>query len=174
MDETLLKQVAAVLATTAARFADLTRTIPQELLERQPQPGEWSALQTLQHLVDTEEWIFPVRVEAILAGQNFPGFNPDTQGRVDRIALAPTDLAARFGELRAHGQDMLARVGVADLDRTAVHGELGEVTMRELLNEWATHDLNHLVQAERAIMQPFIVGAGPWRHYFKDHDVSAA
>jgi len=27
----------------------------------------------------------------------------------------------------------------------------------------------HTVQAERALMQPFIEGCGPWRPYFRDH-----
>jgi hypothetical protein len=31
----------------------------------------------------------------------------------------------------------------------------------------------HTVQAERALMQPFVAGSGPWRGYFADHDVAA-
>jgi len=40
-----------------------------------------------------------------------------------------------------------------------------------MLNEWAAHDLMHTVQAERALMQPFIPGSGAWRVYFREHDV---
>ena len=43
--------------------------------------------------------------------------------------------------------------------------------MAELLNEWAAHDTMHIVQAERALMQSFVTGSGPWRSYFADHDV---
>jgi hypothetical protein len=50
---------------------------------------------------------------------------------------------------------------------------LGVVTMREMLNEWAAHDLMHTIQAERALMQPFVAGSGKWRHYFGDHDAEA-
>jgi hypothetical protein len=32
----------------------------------------------------------------------------------------------------------------------------------------------HIVQAERAVMQPFIAGSGPWRPYFADHDSDAS
>ena len=59
-----------------------------------------------------------------------------------------------------------------DLSCTARHSDLGIVTLEELLHEWAAHDLMHTVQAERAILQPLILGSGPWRSYFKDHDVS--
>jgi hypothetical protein len=40
----------------------------------------------------------------------------------------------------------------------------------------AAHDLNHTVQAERALMQPFIAGSGPWRTagVFADHDLGEA
>ena len=53
--------------------------------------------------------------------------------------------------------------------RTARHAELGPVTLAQLLHEWAAHDLMHTVQAERALMQPFLAGVGPWRGYFTDH-----
>jgi len=39
------------------------------------------------------------------------------------------------------------------------------------VNEWAAHDLMHTVQAERALMQPFLAKSGPWRPYFADHDI---
>lgn len=45
--------------------------------------------------------------------------------------------------------------------------------MRDLLNVWAAHDLQHVVQAEEALMQAFIPGTGPWRYEFADHDVEA-
>jgi hypothetical protein len=34
----------------------------------------------------------------------------------------------------------------------------------------AGHDLMHTVQAERALMQPFIAGCGPWQPYCADHE----
>src|SRR5260221_14319361 len=51
-----------------------------------------------------------------------------------------------------------------------LHG-MHEVVRGPLVHEWAAHDLMHTVQAERALMQPFVVGSGPWRSYFADHDV---
>jgi hypothetical protein len=40
------------------------------------------------------------------------------------------------------------------------------VTVGELLHEWAAHDFDHTIQAERALMQPFLRGSGPWQIYF--------
>jgi len=66
---------------------------------------------------------------------------------------------------------LLSKVGPGDLSRTARHQELGMVTLGEMIHEWAGHDLMHTVQGERAILQPFIEGSGPWKRYFSDHIV---
>jgi hypothetical protein len=111
-------------------------------------------------------------VRALLAGQDFEAFDPETQG-TDRSQDTPAELAATFAQHRAENLALLAGVTPADLDRTAQHSELGLVTLGQLLNEWAAHDLMHTVQAERALMQPFVHGTGPWRPYFHDHDLEA-
>lgn len=169
----LLSRAQAVLSTTAARWRSLTETIPSELLTRSPAPKEWSALECLQHLLDTEHRVFPIRLQAFLTGQDFPAFDPDSQGRKLASIPVPTALASEFANLRVANLKLLAKITPADLSRTAMHSELGQVTLAEMLHEWAAHDLMHTVQAERAMMQPFIVGSGPWRRYFTDHDVEA-
>jgi DinB superfamily len=166
----LVQRACTVLATTPARWLTLTESLPADLLTRAPAPGEWSAAQCLRHLLDTERGVFSARVRAILAGQDFAAFDPDTQGSTD-TAHAPHELAAEFARLRSASLDELARLTPEDLPRTARHSELGVVTLGQLMHEWAAHDLMHTVQAERALMQPFIVGSGPWRSYFADHDV---
>ena len=167
----LLETVKAVLSTTTTRWSSLTESLPQDLLARNPLPKEWSAMDCLCHLLDTERWIFPKRVQALLLGENFVAFDPDKQG-THYTTQDPKQLSEEFAHLRKRSLIELDKVTLDDLSRTAEHSELGIVTLEELLNEWAAHDLMHTVQAERAIMQPFILGSGPWRLYFKDHDVS--
>lgn len=171
--ESILTWSYAVLEITPARWAELTAKLPADLLTRPPAGGEWSAVDCLQHLVDTERWVFPARVEAILAGQDFPAFDPDSQGTKSDVTQSPAALAAEFSRLRTEGLAVLKKVTDADLQRQARHSELGVVTMNELLHEWAGHDLMHTVQAERALMQPFIQGCGPWQSYFSDHFVES-
>ena len=169
----LLAQVRSMLASTPDRWVALGR-VDDEVLRRQPAPGEWSALQALQHVVDTEAGVFRARILAIRDGApSFPGFDPDAEGHVDRPEGTVEELAARLVPVRAESLALIDTIHEADLGKTSRHAELGIVTMAELLNEWAAHDTNHLVQAERATMQAFIAGAGPWRHYFVDHDVQA-
>ena len=162
-----------VLSTTPARWISLAGELPDELFSLPPAAGEWSALECLQHLVDTERSVFPPRVTYLLAEQDFPAFDPDSQGTPPQAGQSPADLAAEFQRLRTEGLSRLDGVGTADLGKKARHAELGMVTLSELLHEWAAHDLMHTVQAERALMQPFIQGSGPWQVYFRDHFVQS-
>ena len=166
----VLARVKAVLASTPTRWLNMTEVLPVDLLNHSPATGEWSATECLIHLLDTEH-IFPARVQALLAGQAIPAFDPDTQGTKDTTS-SPGKLAAEFVGLRQAGLAVLERVAPQDFNRTAEHSELGTVTLGQLLHEWAAHDLNHTIQAERALMQPFIQGCSPWRSYFRDHEVT--
>jgi hypothetical protein len=169
--DVLLPQTRAILATTPARWLSLTESLPIDLLMRPPAHGQWSAALCLRHLLDVERSVFPTRVRAFLAGQDFPGFDPDTQPPVD--LSRPAEMARQFAALREQSLALLAQLTPDDLARSARHAELGPVTLGDMVHEWAAHDLNHTVQAERALMQPFIAGSGPWRTagYFADHDL---
>src|SRR6266516_4893195 len=161
-----LEMARAILSTTAARWSSLTENVPLEVLARTPTPGEWSTMDCLCHLLDAERWVFPVRVQALLSGKNFVAFDPDTQG-THYTTQHPEQLVGEFTRLRKASLIELDQVNIQDLIRTAQHSELGTVTLGDLLHEWAAHDLMHTVQAERAMMQPFILGSGPWRPYFR-------
>jgi hypothetical protein len=164
-----IAMVKAVLSTTPARWLSLTETLSIDLLTRSPAPAEWSAVECLYHLLDTET-IFPVRLRALLTGRPIVAFDPDTEG-TKKSDQDPVHLSHKFADMRRASLEVMNLVTIQDLPLTAEHSELGVVTLGELLHEWAAHDLTHTVQAERALMQPFIVGSGPWRSYFRDHDV---
>ena len=168
MDD-LFVSARAVLAATPPRWEQLARSLPAELLARPAAPGQWSALNCLQHVIDTERFVFPARVGAFLAGRDFDAFDPDRQGSVAQTGQPSAALAAEFAAVRAESLRLFDSLTPADLPRQAVHAELGPVTLSQLLHEWAGHDLMHTVQAERALMQPFIEGCGPWLGYFTEH-----
>ena len=173
-----LRDARAVLATTPARWASLAATLAPDLLARVPAPGEWSALQCLQHLVDNEELVMLPRIEALLAGRDFdaghPGSRwtaPDSAAEAGEMAR---ELAVRFDGLRAEALRVVDGLREADMRRAARHPRHGPVTLALLLRYWAGHDLMHTVQAERALMQAFIEASGPWRPAFSDHDAAPA
>ena len=168
----IIDRLVDILRIDIERWRALATGLDRELLAQPPAPGEWSALQCLGHATDTEAQVFTSRIRAIMDGRaTLPPYDPDVQGTPVTDATDPTVLAERLANLRRDSLALLATVTDADLDKTSRHLELGTVTLRELLNEWAAHDVMHLVQAERAVMQPFIPASGPWRSYFADHDV---
>lgn len=166
--ENILDWTRSVLTTTPTRWESMAHSMPAELLTHQPAPGEWSALECLQHILDTEK-IFTARLEYFLAGQDFPDYNPDEEGTRLSATPSPLEMTAHFTRMRQDSLASLSAITPADLNRRARHAALGMVSLDEMIHEWAAHDLNHTVQAERAVMQPFIVGSGPWQVYFQDH-----
>ena len=172
MDD-LIVRVREVLSTTPERWRLLSASVNLDLLDRRPAPGEWSAIECLQHLLKAEVGAFTVRLQAFLDGRDLTAFDPDADGARPEPTKDPAVMAARFADARARSLTNLAGVTEADLKRTARHPKLGQVTLAEMLNQWAAHDLMHTVQGERAVMQPFIVASGPWRGHFADHDAGA-
>jgi hypothetical protein len=163
--------IQGVLSTTPERWQNLAQTLPAELMAQPPAAGQWSAHDCLQHLVDTER-VFRFRLKAFLEGRDsFPAFNPDAEGSQLGEAVNAVDLAAELAFLREDSLKAIAALGEDGWERRARHQELGMVSLGEMLHEWAAHDLNHTVQAERALMQPFIRGSGAWQRYFTDHQV---
>ena len=168
---TILEQIRAILETTPLRWAQLVERLPESALRERPAPAEWSAAECLQHIVDTERGVFPVRVAALRAEQDIPAFDPIQEG-TQEPAASVAELAATFAQLRAASLQLLAGVTENLFDRSGVHSELGRVTLGQLIHEWAAHDLDHTIQAERALMQPFIRGCGPWQFYFAANTIA--
>lgn len=173
MDDTL-DATRRVLSTTIARWQMLVETLPEELLERRPAPGEWSAADCLRHLLSTERSLLSVRLRHILEGRaELIPFDPDAPREPDP-ERTPQEVIAAFAVQRRESAALLAGLTAADLERSSYHPDYDKVvTLRHLLNLWAAHDLQHTVQAEEALMQAFIPGTGVWRYEFADHDVEA-
>ncbi|HWS16293.1 MAG TPA: DinB family protein [Candidatus Methylomirabilis sp.] len=167
----IVRLVYPVLETTPQRWIQLASMLPPELFQRKPAVNEWSAYDCLLHIVDTERSVFPARVGYLLRGEDFPAYHPGKEGEGPKGDPTPVELAGEFARLRAESLDLLSKVGEGDLNRAARHQELGMVTLGEMIHEWAGHDLMHTVQGERALLQPFIDGCGPWKRYFSDHVV---
>ena len=64
-----------------------------------------------------------------------------------------------------YGAQLLAQQLGGDVARTG-SGEYGRTTLEMVLNTWAAHDLDHTMQAELALMQPFIPRTGHWHWEF--------
>jgi DinB superfamily len=166
----VLDHARRLLSTTAGRWGSLVEIAPEELLERPPAPGEWSAVDCLNHLLYTERVVFGGRLRAILEGRDLVRFDPQKPRDPDP-ERTPREVAMALAAGRQENLAVINRLAPADLERSSRHPDYGVVTLRVLLNTWAAHDLQHTVQAEEALMQAFIPGTGPFRFRFADHEV---
>ncbi len=169
----MLNQIIPILESTPQRWARMLGDYPAELTGRKPAPSEWSAVECIVHMLESEP-LFHHRLKAFLAGEpTLSPFNPDPEETKAIAAMSPAELAAAFAAQRAENLATVRKVVADDLARTSTHTRLGPLTLANHLSEWAAHDLSHTVQAEEAMMQPLIEAAGPFHIFFEAHKVKA-
>ena len=157
----LLDWVPGILTATPTVLLALAGDVEGVLLRERPRPGEWSPAEVMHHLLDCERLIFPVRIRALLDGQReIPAI--DENGFAWDLERDLVDLVGEFAVRRSETLGLIAALGPDDLERRATHSDYGPVTMRQILSYYPAHDLTHLQQIERALLQPFVAGAGPW------------
>jgi hypothetical protein len=164
-----LENGVAVLERTPRVLRQLLSGLPDEWTTGDEGPGTWTPHQVVAHLVHGEitDWIPRARI--ILAREGERRFTPfDRGGHLARAASTELDhLLDEFERARAdslHALDSFA-LTEADLARTGIHPEFGEVTLRQLLATWVAHDLGHLVQINRTMARQYREAVGPWRAY---------
>lgn len=163
----MLDLAAIVLSTTSARLSSLVATVPDDSLRRRPLVAEWSPYEVLHHLLDCERLVFPPRFRALLEGATRVA-DLDQNAMVWDDGRAASDLVEEFGRLRTGTLELIAGLTPDDLNRQATHSALGLVTLGQMLHYFPAHDLTHLIQIERALIQPFLPGVGPWEGGVED------
>jgi DinB superfamily len=166
-------RISSVMAGTPRRWLDLTETAPGDLLERPAAAGEWSAVDCLRHLLQSERHVFSRRIEQFLAGD-------EELTLVDPASIPPAaertarEMAEAFARAREENLRVVAGLRPEDLERTSRSRRFGQVTLGLSLRQMALHDLEHLMQAERALFQGLLVDSGPLRAAYAALDVEAS
>jgi len=168
-----LNAIRRVLATTVPRWLPLIETLPPDLLERPPSAGEWSAAECLEHLLHAERAVFGVRLRHLLEGRpELVAFDPNAP-RTAAPERTSAERIAAWTAARGEHLQMLEQLTDADLQRSSHHPEYGTTTLAMVLNTWTAHDLDHTIQAEIALMQPFIPNTGHWHWEFAAREIGA-
>jgi hypothetical protein len=160
-----LESFSSLLGATPRRWLELTATVPAELLERPAAAGEWSAVDCLRHLLQADRHVFPSRVRQFLAGD-------EELSVVDPSAIPPMpertarEMAEALARTREENLGLLASLRPEDLERTSRSRRFGPVPLDLILRQWALHDLEHVIQAERALFQGLLVDSGPLRAFY--------
>jgi hypothetical protein len=137
--------------TPAAIRALLAEAGP--LLRARPEPGEWSVLECLGHLSDSE-LVVSGRYRWIIA-QDEPELVGYDQAvwvaRLDHVADDPEELIGLFETLRQANLGLWRRRGASDGPRVGRHRERGPESYDLTFRLQAGHDRVHLDQARRAL-----------------------
>jgi hypothetical protein len=143
-------RVAGLLEAAGAMVEAELRALGDELARWHPGPVEWCANEVVGHLIEADRRGFAGRIRRILESPIAPDESGWDQLAVaaarDDCARAAGSIAAEFAAGRSEGIRLVRSLSPADLDRSAVHTVVGEVTVRDLLGEWVFHDRNHIGQ----------------------------
>jgi hypothetical protein len=128
-----------------------------------PAPDRFSVAEVLAHLAHSESHCYRMRLNRFLA-ENRPTFEPDdAQMYLDMYTNAdPEDAFADFEDQRELNVEHLRKLPSEAGGRLALHQEVGQITLNQMLHEWALHDLGHVRQiAELVRARKYVGGAGP-------------
>jgi hypothetical protein len=163
-----IQPAVSLLEKTLVVLETLLGDLPADLLQWRPGPDRWSISEVLAHLADIEK-VYSERVRRILA-EDSPALQKYEQpGASDAGAYSQGFAAEHLASFTAARRAVVAflkSVPASSGARTARHSELGVITMSQMLNEWASHDLGHLRQiAEVYRAYAFHPHSGPFQKY---------
>ena len=151
-----------LLAATPAILRGLMAEIGGEDARWKPADDRFSISEVLSHLAHSEWHCYRARLDRFLA-EDRPEFERDeAQMYLDLYRNAdPKEAFEHFEEQRAANIDLLEGLPAEAGDRKALHRSAGEITLSQMLHEWAMHDIGHIRQiGELVRARKYLAGAG--------------
>jgi hypothetical protein len=152
-----------MLAATPGIVRGLMSEISDEDARWNPAAGRFSIAEVLAHLSHSEGHCYRLRLDRFLAEER-PELEPDdASSYLDLYRNAdPEEAFDHFEEQRISNVELLRTLTDDAGKRVALHRAAGEITLVNMLHEWALHDLGHVRQvAEIVRARKYLAGAGP-------------
>jgi DinB superfamily len=152
-----------LLAATPGILRGLMCEISEEDARWKPAADRFSIAEVLSHLSHSEAHCYRTRLDRFLAEER-PEFEPDdAQMHLDVYRNAdPEEDFAHFEDQREINVELLRGLPAEASGRKALHRSAGEITLSQMLHEWALHDIGHVRQiAELVRARRYLAGAGP-------------
>jgi hypothetical protein len=127
-----------------------------------PAPDRFSVAEVLAHLSQSEGHCYRLRVDRFL-NETLPELETDdAQMHLDLYRDRDPDVEfAHFEKQRRTNVEFLRSLSAEAGARRARHLEAGEITLAQMLHEWALHDIGHIRQiAELVRARKYLAGAG--------------
>lgn len=158
----------SLLEKTPVLFETMLRDLSGELLHWKPAADRWSISEVLAHLSHLEH-VYAERALRMVAEDSPTLQKYDQAGasaRGDYSRGSAGEHLAHLTRTRRSNLALLRGLPASAGARTGVHSELGTITLAQMLNEWASHDLGHLRQiAELYRAHAFHPHSGPFQAY---------
>ncbi len=143
-----LDEITATLESLPTVLDALLAPIDHDTLSLRPEPGEWSVLEVIGHLIATDDGAFRGRIASIVAGQpEIAGFDPWAAIHARDFGVA--SLASLLDELRSERASSVAMLRSLDpisLTLTASYPGHGTFAAGDFVYEWPFHDHEHIRQ----------------------------
>lgn len=123
----------------------------EEQLQQREAPGQWSVLEVVRHLADTElVYRYRMRMSVAQPGSPIPAYDQDEWARELRYNGESLEGALReLAALRTANLAWLRGLSEEERDRAGIHEERGPESVRRIVELLAAHDLVHRRQIER-------------------------
>jgi hypothetical protein len=134
-----------------------------------PAPDRFSIAEVLAHLSHSEGHCYRARVDRFLA-EEMPELEPDDAQMYLELYKNgdPEEDFEHFEDQRETNIELLRGLPADAGSRKAKHRAAGEITLSQMLHEWALHDLGHVRQiAELVRARKYLAGAGPLREDYQ-------
>ncbi len=151
-----------LLEATPAILRGLLSEISEEDARWKPAEDRFSIAEVLSHLSHSEDHCYRARVDLFLS-QQMPEFeSDDAQMHLEVYRNAdPRKDFGHFKDRRKANIELLRGLPAEAGNRKALHRSAGEITLSQMLHEWALHDLGHVRQiAELTRAGKYLAGAG--------------
>lgn len=145
-----------VQAATPDTLAGLVKGVPNNKLRKRPTPEQWSVIEILAHLADSEV-VTGWRLRAILGA---PGTSIEPYDQNAWVAAGhyakrdPRQCIEQFRAMRNANLSLLKSLTPEQWKHYGVHAERGKETVEHIVSLVAGHDINHVLQVERILASP--------------------
>ena len=140
-----------ILRATPSRLIKILTALPPEAVEHKPASHKWSIREILCHLADCEvAWAWRLRHVYGSDNPTLQAFEQDAWARAyDGVEYTTEAARSTWVPLRRWNVALIDGLSEADKRRPATHPELGNITLWNIVEIAAGHDLHHLGALEK-------------------------
>ena len=144
------KKPMSILQSTPIKIGKALKKVTASALKKPMAPGKWSVGEVLAHLADAEI-VFGFRLRLVLGsnGVAIQAFDQDIWAKEFHYSKQkPLDSFETFKTMRNSNVQLLKWLSPERWEYFGMHEERGRETVRRMMEMYAGHDINHVMQIE--------------------------